>query len=200
MPSDETTISVIPANRASCDDLAAIFGTRGPRSRCFCQRHKLQPRESFGSFPAEERAHRLRVQTECDNPESETTSGLVAYADGEPVGWCAVEPRSAFPGLRHSPVPWDGRDEDPGDDGVWAVTCLFTRAGHRRRGVSRALASAAVDFARGRGARALESYPMTTRNAIAEEMHVGTIRTFAAVGLAEVGRPTKRRAVMRIDF
>jgi hypothetical protein len=29
---------------------------------------------------------------------------------------------------------------------VWAVTCLFTRAGFRKRGVSRALARAAVDF------------------------------------------------------
>jgi hypothetical protein len=47
---------------------------------------------------------------------------------------------------------------------------------------------------------ALEGYPMTTRNAIDEELHVGTVRTFAEAGLTEVGRPTKRRAVMRIDF
>jgi GNAT superfamily N-acetyltransferase len=32
----------------------------------------------------------------------------------------------------------------------------------RRRGISRALARAAVDFARERGARALEGYPMIT--------------------------------------
>ena len=47
----------------------------------------------------EERAWRLRVQTGCGNPESSVTSGLVAYLDGEPVGWCAVEPRSAYPRL-----------------------------------------------------------------------------------------------------
>jgi hypothetical protein len=35
--------------------------------------------------------HRLRQQTECGHPRSETTSGFVAYLDGEPVGWCAVE-------------------------------------------------------------------------------------------------------------
>jgi hypothetical protein len=51
---------------------------------------------------------------------------------------------------------------------------LFTRAGFRRRGVSRALARAAVDFALGSGARALEGYPITTTNVIAQEFHVGT--------------------------
>jgi GNAT superfamily N-acetyltransferase len=195
-------ISVVPANQASCADLQAVFGTRGPAARCQCQRYKLRPGEAFRNFPAQERAHRLRTQTECRHPESEITSGLVAYLDGEPVGWCAVEPRPAYIGLvRVFKVPWDGRDEDRFDESVWAVTCLFTRAGFRRRGISRALTHAAVDFARERGARALEAYPMTTTgNALSEELHVGTSDTFAAAGLAEVSRPSKRRAVMRIDF
>jgi GNAT superfamily N-acetyltransferase len=201
MTAGKPGITVVPANEARCEDLQAIFGTRGPGSRCWCQRYKLAPRESFRSFPAEERAHRLRTQTECGHPGSDTTSGLVAYLDGEPVGWCAVEPRPAFTGLvRNNRVPWEGRDEDKDDESVWAVTCLFTRAGYRKRGVSRALARAAVDHARERGARAVEGYPMTTRNAIDEELHVGTEAVFAGAGLREVGRPTKRRAVMRLDF
>jgi GNAT superfamily N-acetyltransferase len=193
--------SVVPANRASCADLQAVFGHLGPASRCQCQRYKLRPRESFASFPAEERAFRLRQQTDCGHPETYATSGLVTYLEGEPVGWCAVEPRTAYTGLlRNNRVPWLGREEDKADDSVWAMTCLFVRAGFRRRGVSRTLTRAAVDFARERGARALEAYPMTTTNAIAEEMHVGTVPTFAEAGLSEVSRPTLRRAVMRIDF
>ena len=201
MPTGEPAISVVPANEASWEDLQAIFGTRGAASMCWCQRYKLAPRESFRSVPAEERARRLREQTECGHPGSETTSGLVAYLDGEPVGWCAVAPRPAFTGLvRNNRVPWEGRDEDKADESVWAVTCLLTRAGFRKRGVSGALARAAVDFARERGARALEGYPINTKNVIAEELHVGTERVFADAGLAEVGRPTLRRVVMRIDF
>ena len=195
------SVTVLPANEASWEDLQAIFGTRGPAALCQCQRFKLRPREAFRSFPGEERAARLREQTECGHPESETTSGLVAYLDGEPVGWCAVEPRTAYGGLvRNSRVPWEGRDEDKADDSVWAVTCLFTRTGFRRGGISRALARAAVDFARERGARAIEAYPMTTRNALLEELHPGSEATFAAAGFTEVTRPTLRRAVMRIDF
>lgn len=57
-----------------------------------------------------------------------------------------------------------------------------------------------MDFAREQGARALEAYPMTTTNAILEELHVGTESVFADAGFAEISRPTLRRVVMRVDF
>ena len=194
-------LTIVPANEASWEDLRTVFGTRGMGSRCFCQRYKLRPREAFKHFPDEERAARLRAQARCGDPAADATAGLVAYLDGEPVGWCAVEPRPRFIGLvRNNRVPWEGRDEDKDDESVWAVTCLFVRAGYRRHGVSRALARAAVEFARERGARAVEGYPMTTTSAMQEELHVGTESVFASAGFAEVSRPTLRRAVMRIDF
>jgi GNAT superfamily N-acetyltransferase len=196
--------TIVPGNEARWEDIQAVFGTRGPAATCQCQRYKLRPRESFKSFPAGERARRLREQTECGHPGSASTSGLMAFVDGEPAGWCAVEPRSAYEGLlRHYRVPWEGRDENRADDSVWAVTCLLTRAGSRRRGISHALVRAAVDFARKRGARALEGYPMLTRpgqKVIWDEIHVGTREMFAAAGFTEVSRPTIRRVVMRIDF
>ena len=80
------------------------------------------------------------------------------------------------------------------------MTCFLTRAGYRKRGISGALARAAVDFARERGARAVEGYPMTTTNVILEELHVGTAGMFADAGFTEVSHPTLRRVVMRIDF
>ena len=125
----------------------------------------------------------------------------MAYLDGEPVGWCAVEPRTAYEGLvRNNRVPWLDREEDKADDGVWSVTCCFTRPGFRRRGVSHALVRAAADLARSRGARAVEGYPMTTTDVIAEELLVGIDSVFAGAGFLEVSRPTSRRVVMRIDF
>ena len=147
------------------------------------------------------RAARLRQQTDAGHPEPDTTSGLVAYLDGEPVGWCAVEPRSHYEGLvRNNRVPRQGRDEDKADDSVWAVTCFFIRRGFRKRGVSRVLARAAVSFARDRGARAIEGYLITTTNVIMEELLVGTVSVFADAGLSVVSRPTLRCVVMRLDF
>jgi GNAT superfamily N-acetyltransferase len=192
----------VPANEASWQDLQAILGARGAGYRCQCQRYKLRYRESFGSFPVEERAARLREQTDCGNPASDTTSGLVAYLDGEPAGWCAVEPRTDYEGLVRNAnrAAWVGRQEDKSDATVWAVTCFYTRAGYRRQGISRALAKAAVDFARDRGARVLESYPISTTDVIAEELHVGTVGVFADAGFVEVHRPSLRRVVMRIEL
>ena len=197
-------LTIVPANEASWEDIQAVFGTRGEAHKCQCQRYKLERGEAFKKFPVEERAHRLRTQTECGHPKSKSTSGLVAYLNGEPVGWCAVEPRTAYPGLlRVYRVPWEGRNEDKADDTVWAVTCFVVRAGYRRRRVSYALARAAVDFARQRGARALEGYPMITqpgKEITWGELHVGSRSIFAAAGFAKVSRPTLRRVVMRIDF
>jgi GNAT superfamily N-acetyltransferase len=197
-------VTVVPASEATWEDLQTVFGSRGGAATCQCQRFKLQPGEAFSKFPVEERARRLREQTSCGHPGAATTSGLVAYLDGEPVGWCAVEPRTAYAGLLRSfRVPWEGRSEDKSDDSVWAVTCVLTRAGFRRRGIGYALARAAVEFARRRGARALEGYPMLTepgQDITWGELHVGTRSIFAAAGFSEVNRPTLRRAVMRIDF
>jgi GNAT superfamily N-acetyltransferase len=112
--------------------------------------------------------------------------------------------RLPAPPAEDARVPWEGRAEDKTDDSVWAVTCFVTRTSFRRRGISRALARAAVDFARERGARALEGYPMLTEPGQAltllNELHVGSRSVFAAAGFREVSRPTVRRVVMRIEF
>jgi len=193
-------VRIVPANKASWDDLEAVVGGASCHGgRCYCQRFKL----GRNAWPGHdlERAHMLREQTDCGHPTSDMTSGLIAYVDGEPGGWCAVEPRSAYPYL--GSVPWRKRAEDRTDAGIWAVPCFVTRAGFRRRGVSYALADAAVSFARERGARALEGYPMIPergKDVPWGELHVGHGSIFAAAGFAEVSRPTLRRVVMRIDF
>ena len=129
-------VTIVPANEASCGDLQAVFGTRGYAASCQCQRFKIRGRDwdlewtkpgpAPTSFPVEERAHRLRTQTQCGHPESDTTSGLIAYLEGEPVGWCAIEPRTAYLRLRGKPLVWAGRAEDKSDESVWAVTCFIT--------------------------------------------------------------------------
>lgn len=196
------SISVVPANEASWEDLQAIFGMRGYTSTCQCQRFKIGP-AGWTPVPVYERAFQLRMQTNCGNPAAGTTSGLVAYLGGEPVGWCAIEPRTAYARLPPARTALSARGEDKDDATVWAVTCFATRAGFRRRGISRALARATVEFARERGARALEAYPMITQpgeEITWGETHVGTRSIFADAGLTEVSHPTKRRLVMRIDF
>lgn len=199
-------LRVVPANEAPWHDVERVLGkARCHGGLCYCQRFKLGWSSWTGmtAMTDEERAHRLREQTDCGHPESGSTSGLLAYADGEPIGWCNVEPRTAFPYLPGTRIAWKKRGEDKTDGTVWAVTCFVTRTGFRNSGVSRALAAAAVNFARERGARALEGYPMITEPGTEVtwgELHVGSRSIFADAGFGEVARPTLRRVVMRLDF
>jgi GNAT superfamily N-acetyltransferase len=201
---DLPDLRVVPASEASWDDLQTVLGSRGQPARCQCQRFKIGNAD-WTPEPYEVRAAALRRETGCDDPAATTTSGLVAYLGSEPVGWCAVEARSAYRALltSRSPVVWTGRDEDPDDDSVWAVTCFVTRAGFRRRGVSTALVAATVPHARSHGARAVEGYPMITEPGKVVtwgELFVGSRDAFADAGFVEVSRPTKRRVVMRFDL
>lgn len=197
-----SSLRILPANEASWDDLQTVFGERGEAHRCQCQWFKTRAAE-WRALSVEERAERLRGQTECGYPDADTTTGLIAYLDEEPVGWCAVEPRTEYPRLLTSRIPWSGREESKTDEGVWVVSCFVTRTGYRRRGVSKGLAVAAVDFARERGARALEGYPIAVQPGQEfswGELYVGSRSMFTAAGFRQVSRPTERRVVMRIDF
>ncbi len=115
-----------------------------------------------------------------------------------------MEPRVTYARLlRKTRVPWFGRSEDKSDDSVWAVTCLFVRAGFRRQGLSRVLASAAVDFARDRGARAIEGYPMITepgRRSPGESSTSVAAVSSPTPDSSKSSHPSLRRYVMHIDF
>src|SRR3712207_7681510 len=57
-----------------------------------------------------------------DIVDSGEIPGILAYAEGQPVGWCSVAPRERFPVLERSRV-LKRIDEEP----VWSVVCLFVR-------------------------------------------------------------------------
>src|SRR4051812_22281257 len=156
-PFTAAQVAFAPANDVSWEELALVLGT-ADAGRCMCQRFKV-PGWIWRDSTQDGRTAAFRAQTACGNPGAPATSGLLAYVDGEPAGWAAVEPRTAYPKLRGSRIVWAGRNEDKDDHDVWAVTCLVVRKGYRGRGLTYHLAQAAVGFARERGARALEAYP-----------------------------------------
>ena len=198
----DTDLRIVPANEVSGAELDLVFGSRGTAWDCQCQWFQ-NPGKSFDALSVQERTAALHAQTQCGIPEASTTSDLLAFIGDEPVGWCAVEPRTAYPRLRTSRIVFGSREEDKDDERVWAVVCFVTRSGYRRRGISRALAAAAIDFARSRGARALEGYPLQLAAGKAPmwgELYVGSYSIFADAGFVEVAHPTPRRFVMRIDF
>ena len=128
--------------------------------------------------------------------------GLIAYVDGQPVGWCGLGPRAAMPRLINSrTIP--AADALP----VWSIGCFVVRPGYRRRGVARALLLGAVDYARVRGAPGIEAYPIDPAGARVSTSFgfVGFTSTFEGAGFRRVlltdahsaGLP---RWLMRLEF
>ena len=199
-------VRIVPANEASWEDLEAIFGTTGYPGHCQCQRYKMG-QAGYAPQPREARAEALREQTRCGEPRSTETSGLVAYVDGEPAGWVAVEPRPFYRiFLINQPTAtvWRGRKtEDRTDPDVWSVTCFRVRDKFQGQRLTYALAAATVPFARERGARVLEGYPIITEGAgeiTWGEVFVGPLGAFEAAGFEVVHAPSKRRRVVRIEL
>ncbi len=119
--------------------------------------------------------------------------GLLAYEGDAPVGWIAIEPRAAFARLARS------RTLAPIDDQpVWSITCFFVARSHRGRGLTRALVEAAVRYARARGARIVEAYPVEPARDVADaSMYHGAASTFRALKFEEVARRSRTRPIVR---
>jgi GNAT superfamily N-acetyltransferase len=186
-------VIVRPVSEAVFADVQTVFGTRGQAARCQCQGYRL------GWY--DQHSDNVQGRRELLRDQVIEGHGLLAYLDSEPVGWCSVAPRCDYGYLRQT--TWKGRREDKDDASVWAVTCLVTRAGFRRQGVSRALVASTIDLARDGGARTVEAYPMKPAPGTDVpwgELHVGKLSTFLQAGFRVVHEPSLRRAIVRYDL
>jgi GNAT superfamily N-acetyltransferase len=190
------TIEVVAATADRFDDVATMLGPKKPESSvCWCLSHRLDSRtnrELVGPARGD------YVRTLCGADEG---PGVLAYDDGEVVGWAAVAPRSELPFARSRKIPQV--DEVP----VWSVWCIRVRPGRRGRGISHHLLAGAVAYARAQGAPAVEGYPVDNRGEKVDTTmaYVGTRRLFEQCGFAKVadtgsvsgGFP---RVLMRLDL
>lgn len=177
-----------PLTSARWKDAEKLFGPRGACAGCWCMNWRLK-RSAWvaGQGAGNKRAFRRLV-------ERGEEPGIIAYRDGEPVGWCALAPRAAYPVLANSRIlaPLDERP-------VWSVTCFFVAKEARGRGLSVALLKAAADFARRRGARIVEGYPVEPKQAPmpAAFAFTGLASAFRKAGFAEAARRSPTRPIMR---
>ena len=122
--------------------------------------------------------------------------GLLAYADEQPVGWCAVGPRTVYPRFNTSRV-LKPVDELP----VWSVTCFFVARACRRRGITARLLEAAAKFAREQGAKILEGYPVEPKHDQPDAfVYTGLASAFCQAGFKEVARHSPTRPIFRREL
>jgi GNAT superfamily N-acetyltransferase len=175
-------------------DLENLFGKRGAVSGCWCMWWRLQPKDFKlgGAELGEKRKECLKQLTDEGH-----VPGLLAYHEGQPVGWVSLAPREEYIRLPHTRnwKPLEGEK-------IWSVVCFFIRKGYRKRGITWLLLEAAIDYAAEHGAAALEAYPKDLHGEKAHDESIfrGYAGMFEKLGFKEIARRHPDAPVMRLEL
>lgn len=184
---EELDLSFHPLTQNLWHDFELLFGDSGACGGCWCMYWKLRGRAYDDNVGESARQMQKAIV------DARTAPGLVAYSQGYPVGWIAVEPRSAYPKLAHSRIlkPVDAQD-------VWSVTCFYVEKKRRRNNITVELLKAGIQHVKNHGGKILEGYPVDAKaNSPAPFIFTGTASAFKRAGFKEVARNAPTRPIFR---
>jgi GNAT superfamily N-acetyltransferase len=197
-PSDQTPITVVPATSERWSDIQELF-TQTP---CWCQYWRVSASEygrtSNGQMSKRfaARSNALRTQLEHSTPP-----GVIAYINGQIVGWCGF-------GLRHEMERLVRSRTIPAVDNlpVCAIVFFLVLPGYRRRVVERALLRGASECARSHEhLRSGIPIDPASRRINTASAYVGTLSMFEQEGFRRVIETSARsgglpRWLMRLEL
>jgi GNAT superfamily N-acetyltransferase len=177
-------VTFLPLTPERAGDLARFSQQHGKFRYCSCMRWRLASSE-YRRSTKEERVATLERMV-CDG----TPVGVLAYEGGEPVGWCSIAPRETYVALERFRA-LARVDDAP----VWSVVCFFVDRRVRRRGLTVGLLEAAVAYARSRGAKVVEGYPVEPGPRL--YTYMGSPAAFRKAGFRDVTPRGRERRVFR---
>lgn len=139
---------VHPISAERWPDLERLFGPKGACAGCWCMYWRV-PTPEFRAIQGAAAKRRFKALVTAGK-----APGVLAYADGEPVGWALLDRRRDLPRLDGAPSL---RCDDA--DAVWSLPCFFVKTGWRGQGVATALLGGAL-AALPAAARIVEAYPV----------------------------------------
>ncbi|MCX6640643.1 MAG: GNAT family N-acetyltransferase [bacterium] len=156
-------LEIVPVTPDRWKDLEKLFGANGACGGCWCMHWRLSSAD-FAKTKGEGNHSAMQRLV-----ESGEIPGLIAIRSGEPVGWVAVGPRSAYYLLSRSKVlaPID-------DLPTWSVVCFFIARKERKCGLTLELLKAATKFAKEHGATVIEGYPAHLKSGKLPDVFVWT--------------------------
>ena len=190
-------IAIHPLTPARWPDLEAVFNARGcsEARRCWCMFYRVSGKETGFTLTGD--AQRTRARAALRKlADRDLPPGLLGYRGREPVGWISLGPREDYARLANSPTmkPVD-------DQSVWSIVCLVVPSEFRGQGVARELIAGAVAYARKRGVRLLEAYPVDKSHSSATQAPwFGSKAMFDEAGFAEVARRRPARPIVRLQL
>lgn len=183
----DVPIRISAAEPGAWPAIEKLFGERGACGGCWCMYWRLPAKDFEAGKGAGNRVALKRLVS------AGGSVGLIAHRGEEPVGWCAIAPRSQYVRLGAR------RQVEPADGAVWSIVCLFIAKGERRKGLSVQLVKAACDHAARRGARFVDAYPVIPKNDSMPAVFAwtGLLSTYEKAGFEEISRSSAERPIMR---
>jgi GNAT superfamily N-acetyltransferase len=177
-----------PVTKENWKDFETLFGDKGACAGCWCMYGRVK------SSVWEKQKGDVNKQAMKKIICSGNIPGILAYVDGEPIGWCSIAPREEFSRLDNSRIlkPVDEKS-------VWSVVCFFIHKDHRKKGLSIALLNAAKKYVNSSGGKILEGYPIEPKKNKMPDAFAwtGISAAFQSAGFKEVARRSETRPVMR---
>jgi len=176
-------LEIRPLTPRLMDDLGQVL-RGGWGSGCWCMFPRLTASEER-NLPGPGGASARRRLAMAALARRRRSPGLLAYLDGEVVGWIAVAPRGELSRVDASKATPRVDDVD-----VWVVPCITVRKQARGRGVALALIEAAVEYALRHGAPAVEAYARAGGRRVNDDFaFFGTEPLFRRAGFRVVRGP-----------
>jgi GNAT superfamily N-acetyltransferase len=175
-------------------DIEKLFGSDKVTQGCWCMWFIIRVKDYHDNGSVGNQKLFINMVQDSKDP-----MGLLAYMDGEPVGWCAIGPRKRYMRAINTST-FKGRD--PIEDSlVWMIPCLYVRPDMRNKGVSRTLIERAIELTKENEVKAVESFPFSgTKQRSGGDIQVGVESLFASCGFVVIRQPSNNRVVMRKDL
>lgn len=170
------------------EPLARLFEREG--CPCYCRYWHFQGTnkewEARCAFDAAQNRAELISAVEHGAVEGYGIVASTVARPGELIGWLKLVPRPALDKLLVR-SPYKGLAQPGESIEVLSIGCLLIDPAERRRGVARALVSAAIEQARRDGALAIEAYPRDARERVHDgELWMGPRSVYDALGFEAV--------------
>jgi GNAT superfamily N-acetyltransferase len=182
-------LTVRPLSRENWDDFETVMGPNGASRGCWCMHWRLSIAEWMDQKGDGNRRAMRRLAAKTPPP------GLIGYLGSDPIAWCSLGPRTAFPRLERSPLV-----KAVDDQGACAIACVFVHRKHRDDGLLPLLLEAACSYASESGYELVEGYPVEPKRgkkAGPDTAMTGIASAFRKAGFAEVARPRDDRPIMQ---
>ncbi|KPL15053.1 hypothetical protein AMJ74_02215 [candidate division WOR_3 bacterium SM1_77] len=170
-------------------DLQKLFSKGHAFSGCWCMYWRIKRSEFNKQYGKKNKMALKKII------QSGQVPGILVYLENEPIGWCSIAPREAFPVLDRSPT-LKRIDDKP----VWSIVCFFIAKEYRNLGHSKALIQAGCAYAKAQGAQIVEAYPLksTEPKVQAYQSYMGFRRTFKELGFQDTMSRVQIRPIMRL--